>query len=97
VTVKDVKREAPAGDSTSTRGRLILLGSEGFFDQEKEHSEIMDVFGKRGWPDAPKSVSNTLADIFQDGFIARKRASSGKSYYGYFKPQDVVYQKETAS
>ncbi len=92
VAVKDEVRQVEASDTTNCRGRLLKLGSLGFFDERRTFAEIAQEFPRRGWPDSEKTLSNTLVALFADGLIAREKPGQGKAIV-YWKPDGVLFKK----
>jgi len=86
---EDVRKIGPF-ETTTCRGRLLKLMQEGFFDQNQTIATIMEAFPRRGWSDEQKTVQNTIAEMFNDGQIAKSR-SDEKQAWKYSKPAGVMF------
>ncbi len=90
VNVQKQQREAKA-DDTTCRGRILVLGSEGFFDQPKLIGNITErltqVYGSQ---DTTQQVLQALVELSQEGLLAREQQSNKQ--WRYFRPTSVIYK-----
>jgi len=77
-----VKREKLRMDTTTVKGQMAVLLSDGFFDQRKGNKEVLQELASRGWPNMAPNVSNAFKDLTQMGFLMKTDNGQYKAVAG---------------
>ena len=86
---KEAKSKGGRGsaDDKSTVGRILVLGDEGFFKNQRAIAEVREELQAHGWHYPVTSLSPTLLSMVQKRLLRRERVKEGnKKVWKYSNP-----------
>jgi hypothetical protein len=88
--VQRMSGKAPArrGEQPDTlTGRILAIGSEGFFKEQRSLSEVREALGSRGWHYPVTTLSGVMQSLVRQRHLRRERiAVGGKQVWKYSNP-----------
>jgi hypothetical protein len=82
------KVPARKGERTGTlTGRILAIGAEGFFKEQRSLSEVREALGSRGWHYPATTLSGTMQSLVRQRHLRRERVTvGGKQVWKYSNP-----------